>query len=320
LTGRPLPLSPKRSARPLLKWAGGKRQLLRVFRAFYPDRFPGYFEPFVGSGAVFFDLLHDGRLNAVRVTLGDSNADLIGCYEAVRDHADRVIDALASLERRHAREGDACYYAVRDRFNHERQARGVIEPQYPPSLAAMLIYLNRTGFNGLFRLNAGGAFNVPVGRYARPRICDPDLVRAVSRALRDVVLRACPFDVTVADARHGDFLYFDPPYAPVSPTSAFCSYTASRFSPEDQQRLCAAVVELARRGCLVMLSNSSAGEIEAEYGAATRAPGAGLRLWRVPARRAINSQSDKRGAVAELLLTNLEPRAEVPGAVELTPP
>jgi DNA adenine methylase len=312
------PLTPPR--RPLLKWAGGKRQLLAVFQHFYPERVSGYVEPFVGSGAVFFDLLRRGGLGDASVTLADSNADLIGTYATVRDAPGEVIATLEHLDQRHAREGAACYYDVRDRFNAARAGGSVPQgSRYSPELAAMLIYLNRTGFNGLFRVNAGGAFNVPAGRYARPRICDPVLVRAVAAAFarEGLRLQCATFDRVLAHTSAGDFLYLDPPYAPLSTTSAFGAYTADRFSPSDQVRLCDAVVDLARRGRHILLSNSSAPEIVALYRQATRAGDARLRLWGVPARRAINSRATGRGVVTELLLTNLEPRGTPEGLAEI---
>ena len=310
--------SPEPSAqyRPLLKWPGGKRQLLPVFRAFYPASFARYVEPFVGSGAVFFDLLSAGRLAGQPVRLTDTNADLVGCYEAVRDDPDAVIAALETLARLHARGASAAYYAARARFNTLRQRTG--DGRYTPRLAALLIYLNRTGYNGLFRLNGDGVFNVPAGRYVRPRICNPGLVRSVAAALArpGLELRRRPFEAAVADAAPGDFLYFDPPYAPLSQTSRFASYTAVRFSEDDQARLCATVAELAGRGCHVMLSNSSAPEIEALYRRAA-AGQPGLSLWTVAARRAINSRGSGRGTIPELLLTSLSPAGPVPGAARL---
>jgi DNA adenine methylase len=312
------PIAPPQ--RPLLKWAGGKRQLLSAFQHFYPERVSGYAEPFVGSGALFFDLLRRGALGDVPVTLGDSNPDLIGTYAAVRDAPDEVVDTLARLDQRHAREGATCYYDVRERFNAARRGRSATDvARYSPELAAMLIYLNRTGFNGLFRVNAGGAFNVPAGRYARPRICDPVLVRAVGAAFarEGLRLQCATFDEVLAHTSAGDLVYLDPPYAPLSTTSAFGAYTADRFSPADQVRLCDAVVDLARRGRQILLSNSSAPEIVALYRQATRAGDARLRLWGVPARRAINSRATGRGVVTELLLTNLEPRGTPEGLAEI---
>jgi DNA adenine methylase len=307
---------PRADFRPLLKWPGGKRQLLPVFRAFYPARFARYVEPFVGSGAVFFDLLSLGRLAGHPVRLADTNADLVGCYETVRDDPGAVIAALETLARRHARDTSAAYYSARARFNTVRKRTG--GGRYTPQLAALLIYLNRTGYNGLFRLNASGVFNVPAGRYLRPRVCNPELVRSVAAAFAEpgVELRRCPFEEAVADAAAGDFLYFDPPYAALSPTSRFASYTAAPFTPEDQERLCATVSELAGRGCHVMLSNSSAPAVEALYrrAAATRS---GLSLWAVDARRAINSRGSGRGTIPELLLTSSSPAGVVPGVARL---
>jgi DNA adenine methylase len=313
---------PEHPRRPLLKWAGGKRQLLPVFQHFYPERVSGYVEPFVGSAAVFFDLLARGALGDAPVTLADTNTDLIGTYAAVRDAPGEVIETLERLDRRHAREGARCYYDVRERFNAARRApnRPAAASGYSRELAAMLIYLNRTGYNGLFRVNAGGAFNVPAGRYARPHICDPGLVRAVGAAFaRDGLrLQCAEFDQVLGQANAGDFVYLDPPYAPLSTTSAFGAYTADRFSASDQVRLCDAVVDLARRSRQILLSNSSAPEIVSLYRQATRAGGgASLRLWSLSARRAINSRATGRGVVTEVLLTNLEPRGMPDGLAEI---
>ena len=300
--------------RPLLKWAGGKRQLLPALEQYYPASFDRYLEPFVGSGAVFFHLASTGALDGRAVTLSDVNRDLIGCYRAVRDETESVITALQALEREHRRRGDDCYYDVRDRrFNPQRAAMatgdtGLLTTGYPPELAAMLIFLNRTGFNGLFRLNRLGAFNVPAGRYREPRICDPEHIQAVAGVLRRprVVIQHRGFEEAIGEAGKGDFVYCDPPYAPLSRTAAFTSYTAGGFDANDQRRLQRVVIELARRGCHVLLSNSTAGEIAALYEQSAEARRAGLRVARVPARRAINSNASRRGAVDEFLITNIE--------------
>lgn len=293
--------------RPLLKWAGGKRQLLPALRRYYPVDFDRYVEPFVGSGAVFFDLYASGRLVGRRVHLADVNQDLIGCYRTVRDDADAVIGALTALEWEHRQRGEVCYYDVRDRrFNPQRAAladRAAIA--YTPSLAAMLIYLNRTGFNGLFRLNKQGAFNVPAGRYVDPRICDADHLRAVAAAFgaSGVSIDCAAFGATLSAARARDFVYCDPPYAPLSRTANFAQYTADGFTTRHHQALQQAVVAAARRGAVVLLSNSSAPEIEKAYGA-PEARRAGLTMQRVLARRAINSRASLRGPVDELIVTN----------------
>ena len=299
------------SGRPLLKWAGGKRQLLPVLRQYYPADFDRYVEPFVGSGAVFFDLYAAGRLEGRRVRLSDVNPDLIGCYRVVRDDADAVIDALAALDAEHRARGAACYYDVRDaRFNPARAALGANrKAAYTPALAAMLIYLNRTGYNGLFRLNRKGAFNVPAGRYVEPCVCDPEHVRSVARALaaKAVRLECAPFHETLADTRARDFVYCDPPYAPLSRTASFAQYTAGGFHALDQRRLQTEIFGAARRGAVVLVSNSSAPEIEAGYSTPS-ARTAGLSVQRVPARRAINSRAAHRGPVDEIIVTNVRAR------------
>jgi DNA adenine methylase len=297
-------------SKPLLKWAGGKRQLLPSLRRFYPSAFNAYIEPFFGSGAVFFDLWSHGRLHGHPVTLIDCNADLIGCYEAVRDDPDDVGAELDRLAAERAADPRSHYYQVRDtRFNPERAARRRDDGRiaYTPAMAAMLIYLNRTGFNGLFRVNASGAFNVPAGRYDRPRIADRQRLHDVAAALSapGITLRWGSFTDAAAMAGAGDFLYIDPPYAPLSATASFTAYTAARFGGDEQRALQQMVLTLARRGCHVLLSNSTAPAIEHLYDRNADAQVVGLRALRVPARRAINSVAASRGPVDEYLITNV---------------
>ena len=301
--------------RPFLKWAGGKRQLLPQLRRFYPDDFDGYREPFLGSGAVFFDLHNRGLLANRAVTLTDRNPDLVACYLAVRDDVESVIDALDRLARGHRRRGAQHYYSVRDtRFNPQRRDLFAGDPgdsiRYSPALAAMFIYLNRTGYNGLFRLNAGGLFNVPAGAYANPRICDADNLRRVAAVLRQprLALDCAGFDRGLREARPRDFVYLDPPYAPLSRTARFTSYTAGGFTLDDQKRLQQVIVDLAARGCFVVLSNSIAPEIAELYDGNPKAAAAGLRCHQIAARRAINSNPRSRGAIAEYLITNVPER------------
>ncbi len=301
-------------AQPFLKWAGGKRQLLPVLRTYYPAVITGYLEPFLGSGAVFFDLWAAGRLVDCPVTLSDENPDLVGCYLRVRDAVEAVIAELTRLEAGHTAGGRDFYYEIRDgHFNPRRAAwaaAGGGAAAYPVDLAAALIYLNRTGYNGLFRLNKRGGYNVPAGRYVNPRIVDARRLHAASAALNapGVALHRRPFDETAAAARPGDFVYFDPPYAPLGRTANFRHYTARGFGDDDQARLQALAVGLAGRGVHVLLSNSSADSIVGLYGERT-ARSAGLRIRRVPARRAINTRADRRGFVDELVVSNLPPVA-----------
>jgi DNA adenine methylase len=308
------------ATRPLLKWAGGKRQLIPAIGHHYPRAFKRYIEPFFGSGAVFFDLLAAGRLDQRKAWLGDMNPDLVGCYLALRDQTEAVIRALQTLERDHRRRGDDCYYDVRDRrFNPARAAkasgtpaeRAALASDYGPELAAMLIFLNRTGFNGLFRLNRGGGFNVPAGRYTDPTICDPDHLRAVAAAFRrpGVTIELTGYDSTVGAAGPADFVYCDPPYAPLSKTSSFASYTSDGFGPDDQRKLADAITAAARRGASVVVSNSSSPAILDLYSSA-KARAAGLVVRLVPARRSINSRASSRGAINEVIATNVRPRLE----------
>ena len=218
--------------RPFLKWAGGKRQLLPRLREFYPAAFAAYREPFLGSGAVFFDLVNQGRLAGHRTFLTDTNGDLVGCYARVRADPEAVIRHLQRLAARYKRDPQGHYYRVRDRFNPARQAissgHGIESGRYTADLAAMLVYLNRTGFNGLFRLNSKGLFNVPLGRYSNPRICDTENLRNIAAVLsaKTISIEQVRYVDGLASAKEGDFIYLDPPYAPLSATAQFTSYTS----------------------------------------------------------------------------------------------
>ncbi len=283
-----------------------------MLRGFYPDSFGAYREPFLGSGAVFFDLVARGRLDGRDAALSDSNHDLIACYRTVSEAPDAVVDELRRLADSHARTGPGHYYDVRNnRFNPQRAALAASRApfHYTPALAAMFIYLNRTGYNGLFRLNAGGEFNVPEGRYLNPRICDEPNLRRAARALgrSGVTLAHAPFDRVLDGARRGDFVYFDPPYAPLSRTARFTGYTAAGFDLDDQKKLRGVVIALATLGCHVVMSNSTAPEIAALYEDDAAVRTAGLRCFRVPARRAINSNARRRGTIEEYVITNVRP-------------
>lgn len=303
--------STREGLRPILKWAGGKRQLLPALRRYYPDSFKRYIEPFLGSGAVFLDCHNHGLLDGRQVLLSDINADVIGCYRMVRDQVEEVIEALRMLEAGHRTGGRQHFYRVRDgEFNALRRdvhASQAPAQAYTPRLAAMLIYLNRTGYNGLFRVNSSGAFNVPAGRYSSPRICDPDNLRRLAAAFQrpGLELAVRGFEDAVIAAGEGDFVYLDPPYAPVSRTAHFTSYTAGRFGPDEQVALQRAVLALARRGASILLSNSVAPDIRRLYADDVGARSAGLRARMVAARRAINSRASGRGAVREYLITNI---------------
>jgi len=305
------PVDPADNVRPILKWAGGKRQLLPALRRYYPASFSRYIEPFLGSGAVFLDCHNRGLLDGRKVRLSDINADVIGCYRMVRDDVEAVIEALERLDDGHQARGREHFYQVRDdQFNAMRRAvhgSGDAAAGYTPALAAMLIYLNRTGYNGLFRVNSRGAFNVPAGRYTSVRICDAPNLRRLSTALRrpGLTIDVRGFERALSSAGEGDFVYLDHPYAPVSRTAHFTAYTAGRFGADEQRALQRHVVDLAKRGASVLLSNSVAPDIRRLYADDVNARSAGLRATTVPARRAINSRASRRGAVREYLITNI---------------
>lgn len=266
---------PRDGVRPLLKWAGGKRQLLPAIKRHLPEQIDTYFEPFVGGGAVFFSLAGEGRFK--RAVLADQNEELIATYRAVRDDVDAVIGELKKLH--HSEEE---YYLVR-----------ASRPRLPARRAARMIYLNRTGYNGLYRVNRAGRFNVPFGRYVRPKICDEERLLAVSQALQGVTLEVASFDTTVQAARPGDAVYFDPPYVPVSATARFAEYQSGGFSDEAHERLADLFGELWQRGVHAVLSNSDT--------PLTRRLFAPYQFEVVSARRNINSAASRRGATKEIL-------------------
>lgn len=261
--------------RPFLKWAGGKSKLVDAIMARFPRSFGRYFEPFLGGGAVFFGVAPE------RAVLADMNAELVTTYVALRDDLERVLTAL----RRHRADREH-FYAVR------AQSSGGLAS---PTRAARMIYLNRTCYNGLYRVNRSGAFNVPFGKYDNPRICDEENLRAVSRVLQDAVIEHADVFATVAKARAGDLVYFDPPYDPVSKTASFVAYTDRGFSSEDQEKLAATFRGLADRGVHAVLSNSDTPFIRKLY--------KGFHIDTVHVRRAINSRADRRGPVAEVLVS-----------------
>jgi DNA adenine methylase len=234
----------------------------------------------------------------------------------VRQQPAAVARQLATWAREYAARGAACYYEARDTvFNPVRQRIGAnmdadaVARAYTPELAATLIFLNRTGFNGLFRLNRRGAFNVPAGRYERPAFCDPAALGRAAAALArpGLSLITASYERILGEAEAGDFLYLDPPYAPLSTTARFTAYTTGGFTEHDQQCLQRAVVDAARRGCQIVLSNSTAPLVHDLYAHDAAARAAGLRTHVVEARRAINCRGASRGAVSEFVISNVRP-------------
>ena len=272
-------------AKPFVKWIGGKRQLLSQFRelGLYPSGFDGaggrYFEPFVGGGAVFFDL------QSKNATISDLNSELITAYSVIRDNVEPLIESL----KKHIYDKD---YFLKMRAMKPAEMSDV-------DIASRFIYLNRTCFNGMYRVNSKGQFNVPFGRYKNPIICDEDNLRAVSRALQGVEILNADYKVTVSKAGVGDFIYFDPPYYPISSTSSFTSYTKDGFAEKEQIELRDTFAELSNRGCYVMLSNSDTVFIRDIYGGLKN-----VTITTASAGRSINSKGAGRGKITELVITN----------------
>lgn len=280
----PRPDPPK--YRPILKWAGGKSRLVPRILSRLPEPIETYYEPFVGGGAVFFALASQGRFK--RAVLADLNRDLVDVYKGVKADVDSVIRLLEEYRRRHDRE---TYYQTRQ-----------IDPQTLELVerAARLIYLNKTGYNGLYRVNRSGQFNVPFGRYENPSICDEPRLRAAAQALRrrGVTIKVADFEQVSELAKPGDAVYFDPPYVPLSKTANFTGYHSALFGADEHRRLAMTFKELTRRKVEAVLSNSDAKETRLLY------KSAGIAIERVLVTRPINSKSTARGKVAELIVSN----------------
>src|SRR2546422_3007373 len=238
-------------ASPFLKWAGGKSQFLAVLGSHFPSNFDIYFEPFLGGGAVFFHLSNSGRLG--RAVLTDSNRDLINCYVVVRDALDELLTRLRELQN-HAK-NQHYYYAARKRFNEIKLRTG---EDLRIEKASLLLYLNKTCYNGLYRVNRKGEFNVPWGDYKNPHIFNERNLKEVSMILnrRGIEIHCQDYTKVLDEADENDFIYFDPPYQPMSETSNFTSYTPDSFTQGDQERLAEVFHTLASKGCILMLSNS----------------------------------------------------------------
>jgi DNA adenine methylase len=269
--------------RPFLKWVGGKGQLMPELmkRVEMVGDFGRYHEPFLGGGALFFELYRAGALKK-QAYLSDNNPRLIEAYEGVRDHVDEVIDLLQRHAKRHSEEH---FYRVRAKV-----------PPTLPERAARVIYLNKTCYNGLYRENSKGEFNSPFGRYKKPVICDEDNLRAASKALKKAKIESRHFQTVANVAERGDLVYFDPPYHPVSETSSFQGYHKGAFGEDSQRLLSEVYAKLATKDVHVLLSNSMTDLVQTLY--------KGFTIDTVHAARAMNSRADRRGKVREALVRN----------------
>lgn len=286
----------KLAAVPLLKWVGGKSALLPELRKRLPARFGTYYEPFAGGAALFFALAAAVVRRDVDpwAQISDLNPHLIGAYRGVRDYPDKVLAALADYERRHATArpskrypAPALYYQVREIWN-----AGTIATRH--QRAAAFLYLNRTCFNGIWRVNKEGKFNVPAGRYKRPRILDEDRVRACAVRLGGARVGIARWQDAIADASENDLVYLDPPYVPLTDTANFTAYTQQGFGEDDHAELAEAAHALVRKGVHVIISNSDTPTVRKLY--------KGMRISRVKMARSLSCKGDRRQPVGELLI------------------
>ncbi len=280
----------KEKPKPFVKWVGGKRQLLEQFKSmnlYPPEMFDPktgrYFESFVGGGAVFFDLLPE------KAFLSDLNNELVITYNIIKNDVESLIKSLKKHQ-------NTKEYFLKIRAKDISKLSGI-------EVASRFIYLNRTCFNGLYRVNSHGGFNVPFAGNKNPLICDGINLRKISKALKYVIIKHEDYKNVLNRAKKGDFVYFDPPYYPVSKTASFTSYTKESFLEKEQIELRDIFVELTNRGCFVMLSNSDTPFINQIY-SEIKIKGKLIRINKVYAGRAINSDASKRGKITEVLVTN----------------
>lgn len=273
--------------KPFVKWAGGKRQLLAELEKNFPKQFGTYFEPFLGGGALLFDLL--AKKPNLKCSVSDLNSDLVLAYVTIRDKLGRLIESLENHSKNYHKDSTGYYYEVRKQ-----------EPKSQIEKVSRLLFLNKTCFNGLYRVNSKGKFNVPLGRYTNPNIVNRENLTTVSKFLQsDKIKISCrDFESILNDAKKGDFVYFDPPYQPVSDTANFTSYTHRDFTEDDLQRLADLANQLNSKGSHVLLSNSNTKIVKKIFSS---------KKWKVKeiaVNRAINSNSQKRTGHKEVLIKN----------------
>jgi DNA adenine methylase len=299
------------AAKPFLKWAGGKSQLLGQLETYFPPELVGgqircYIEPFIGSGAVFFHITQKYPVDTCIVS--DINPELILVYRTVQNSVEDLIEAVAEIEGHYLHLSEMnrkdYYYTMRDRYNHQRREIDFnLFSWFWIERTALFIFLNRTGYNGLFRLNSSGEFNVPFGRYENPRLLDAKNLRRVAQLLQNVNIQYGDFEAVEISVGADTLVYFDPPYRPISGTARFTSYSKDNFGDREQLRLADFYRHLDARGAKLMLSNSDPNNEDPQDDFFSRAY-EGFRIERLRARRNINSQSRKRGPISELLILN----------------
>jgi len=292
--------------KPFLKWAGGKRQLLNHFADIYPQalkagNITNYYEPFLGSGAVFFDIAQ--RYHIENAFLFDVNTELILTYQVIQAHVSKLAEILFSHEKKFLALDKqarlAYFYDQREQFNKKRFDTGFSKDNSKGiARAAQLIFLNRTCYNGLFRVNSKGAFNTPAGDYINPSICDLKNLTAASKLLDKAIIKQVDFTKALKNVKPSSFVYLDPPYRPLSKTASFTAYSKSIFQDKEQSQLAGIYRQLDKKGVALMLSNSDSPDkfFDRLY--------SGFGITRVPAKRLINADASKRGHVNEIVVTN----------------
>lgn len=302
------------SVRPFLKWAGGKGQLLNQFQTYFPKELNGkgiikhYYEPFLGSGAVFFWVKQNCKLKDAFIN--EFNPEIYLCYAAIQNSVEKVIKSLRALEKKYYSFDNVAqeelYYEIRHKYNATRKNVDFKHSQVKNYLnrAASTIFLNRTCFNGLYRVNSKGDFNVPFGRYENPTICNDDNLRAVSELLQGAVITNDDFGVVERQIKTSSFVYFDPPYRPLNKTSSFTSYSANEFNDSEQQRLSTVFKKLNNiNGVKLMLSNSDPKNEDKDDNFFDKLY-KDFRIERLKARRIINCDASKRSEINEILVMN----------------
>ncbi|MBW6461865.1 MAG: DNA adenine methylase [DPANN group archaeon] len=268
-----------------IKWAGGKTQLIEQFIPLFPKKIERYFEPFLGSGAVFFYIIE--KYKPKEILLSDINKELINAYIIVKTDVERLIIELKQHKEYYKADSKKYYYEIRS-----------VDPTLLPSLeqAARFIFLNKTCFNGLYRVNSKGKFNVPIGAYKNPDIIQEDKLRKVSKILQTVQIKVMSFEKIIKLAKKDDFIYFDPPYDPLKKGTSFTTYSKGNFLDPEQKQLCDVFQKLDKKGCKVMESNNDTEFIRGLYDKYDKV--------HVSAKRMINCNATKRGNINELVIRN----------------
>jgi DNA adenine methylase len=277
-------------AKPFIKWVGGKGKLVPELEKYFPKKITRYFEPFIGGGAVFYEVIKSNNLEFSLVN--DINKKLITTYQQIKTRPNELISNLEKLEKEYKKkteeEREIFFYLIRDKYNKEK-----LEDS---DISAYLIFLNKTCFNGMYRENSKGEYNVPFGDQRNPTICDKENLLVVSECLKNTKITNLSFEESIEDCKKGDFIYFDPPYYPINGTSKFTSYSKDNFGQNEQIRLRDVFKKLSDKGCLVMLSNSNTEFIKDLY--------KDFKINFIDAARSINSKGKKRGKIKEIVVTN----------------